>query len=146
MTQQWHNPQGFTLRDTGRKVPGFPPWRKRTLYEYRADPDEPLTFQFCDHGFVRPDRHGVTDMGSVPEAAQLIVPKDLHLPSFILHDSACRENGLYFSASLDGHYVFCPMPSNRVHRLLGDTLRAAGYTKRAGLVWAFVRTFGPRWK
>ena len=145
MTQQWINEFPCPLSDTGRKVKGFPPWRKRSLYEYKADPGAPLTFQFCDHGYVRPNKHFETDMGSIPEAAQLLIPKDLHNPSFVLHDSACIEHGLYFSASYDGVYTFCHMPSWRVHRLLRESLSAAGFTCRARLVWFAVRTFGPRW-
>jgi hypothetical protein len=134
----WHNPAGFTLRDTLRKVNGFPPWRKRTLYEYQADAQHPLTVQFAEHGFVRPDRHGFTDMGSVPEVAQLVVPKDLHLASFIIHDSGYREHGLYVSSTLDGLYTFAPLSRARVDRLLREMLRAAGYPHRARLVWAAV--------
>ena len=141
----WHNAQGFTLRDTGRKVRGFPPWRKRTLYEYTADADAPLTLQIGRKCFIRPDRHGETDMGSVPEAAQLVIAKDLHLPSFILHDSAYRERKLYFSASLHGEYVAAPITRYRADWLLGVGFTAAGYPIRGRIVMFFVRAFGVRW-
>ena len=141
----WHNPYGFHLRDTGDKVPGFPPWRRRTLYEYTAGEHFPMTLQLADTVFVRPDRHGFTDMGSVPEVAQLIVPKDLHNPSFILHDSAYREHGLYFSRTLRGDYSFEPVRRQFADAMLGRGLYAAGYTIRARLVYRAVRMFGPRW-
>ena len=136
MNQQWHNEYGFELVDTGLKVRGFPPWRKRTRYKYRVDPVQPITFQFADHGFVRPAPHGFTDLGSVPELAQLLVPKDLHNPSFIIHDSGCRNHGLYFSGTLHGVYTFAPMPSRRIHALLRECLVAAGHKYRARIVWA----------
>jgi hypothetical protein len=140
----WHNPGGFALRDTLRKVPGFPPWRRRTLYEYTADADAPLTFEI-NGIFVRPDRHGETDMGSVPELLQaLFCPKDLHNPSFIVHDSACREKGLYFASQHEGPYVFCPISSRRAALLLGQCLYAAGYPWRAPVVYRAVRRFGPQ--
>ena len=141
---KWINPKGFILRDTLTKVPGFPPWRKRTLYEYTADHFKPLTFRLGGI-FIQPDRHGYTDMGSVPEMLQfLFCPKDLHNPSFILHDSACDHHGLYFASRLQGPYTFCPISSRRAARLLGQCLWAAGYTRRAPLVYRAVRRFGPQ--
>ena len=142
----WHNPYGFTLRDTGRKTQGWPSYRRRTVYEYTADPCKPMTFQFSEHGFVQPDRHCDTDLGSVPEIAQAIIPKDLHNPSFLLHDSACVYFGLYFSSHLEGPYTFCQIPSARVHLLLGQCLYAAGYVRRAAVVYRCCRRFGPRWE
>ena len=142
----WHNEYGFTLRDTGRKARGCPPWRKRTIYEYTADHDAPLTYQFCNHGYLRPDKHGFTDLGSVPEILQLIIAKDLHNPSFIVHDSGCIYRGLWFSASLYGTYTFCPMGSRRMHELLDDMLTKAGYTRRGALAESGCRAFGPRWR
>jgi len=141
----WHNEFCFRLDDTGTKVPGFPPWRRRTLYEYTADPHTPLTLQLSERLFVRPDKHGFTDMGSVPELAQLVIPKDLHNPSFIVHDSACREHGLYFSSTLNGEYVFCEISSVRASEILGRGLYAAGYRYRAHLAYRAVRRFGPHW-
>jgi len=140
--QTWHNPTGYVLRDTGRKCPGFPPWRRRTLYEYTADTLTPATFQFSRLGFVRPDRHGFTDMGSVPELAQLIVPKDLHIISFIIHDSGYREKGLYFSSTLNGVYTFALMRRDQVDKLLRWMLESAGYWARGPLVWAAVKAGG----
>lgn len=141
---EWINPGGFVLRDTLTKVPGFPPWRRRNLYEYAADPVAPMTFRLGSV-FIRPDRHGLTDMGSVPEMLQyLFCPKDLHNPSFILHDSACREHGLYFASQFPGPYTFCPISSVRAAGLLGQCLYAAGYTRRAQIVYRAVRRFGPQ--
>ena len=145
MKQSWHNEFPIDMADTGRKVSRFPPWRKRTLYAYTEDPDRPMTFRFSRDGFVRPAPHLETDMGSIPPLAQLAIPKDLHNPSFILHDSGCHEHGLYFSGTLYGVYTFAPMTSRRVHALLRQCLVAAGHKYRARIVWAAVRAFGPRW-
>lgn len=143
----WINESGFTMRDTLRKVPGFPPWRKRALYEFTLDPVAPLTFHLPPHIFIQPDRHGFTDMGSIPELAQLLfAPKDLHNPSFILHDNVCDYKGLYFAVRLTGPYTFCPMSSAAGARLLGQCLYAAGYTRRAPLIYRAVRRFGPQFE
>jgi hypothetical protein len=141
---KWFNEFPCPLYDTGKKVPGFPPWRKRTLYEYRANDDAPMTFHIQPDIYIRPDRHGFTDMGSVPEFIQLIIPKDLHNPSFVLHDSGCREHGLYFSKRYEGPYTFSPMSSRALAKLLGQGLYAAGYTIRARHVYRAVRRFGPQ--
>jgi hypothetical protein len=142
---EWINPGGFILRDTLTKVPGWPPWRKRTLYEYTADECGPMTFHAGHRLFIRPDRHGYTDLGSVPELLQWFgFSKDLHNPSFIMHDSACREHGLYFAYCVLGPYTFCPMSSASAARLLGQCLHAAGYPHRARMIAAAVRRFGPQ--
>ena len=138
---RWHNAFPVPLKDTGHKVPGWPRWRRRTLYEYTAA-RAPMTF-FYMGVFIRPDRHGFTDLGSVPELLQLIVPKDLHCPSFILHDSACREHALYFAHRLDGPYEQRRVHSDDAARFLGAGLYAAGFTCRARLVERLVARFGP---
>ena len=149
MKPRWHNEFPFPVSATGRKVDGFPPWRKRELYEYTAHRSHPATFQFASKGYVRPDRHFFTDAASVPEAAQLIVPKDLHWPSFVLHDSGYLKDhnghqghGLWFSSTLDGEYVWHPVTREEVDRLLRWSLDAAGYPHRARLVWLAVRAGG----
>jgi len=146
MTPRWINEWAFSLRDTGRKVPGFPCWRRRTEYEYTTDEYSPATFQCAPDVFVRPDRHGYTDMGSVPELLQLMVPKDLHLPSFILHDSACREGGLYYASNYLGPYKFRGVSSREAARLLGLSLSASGYPMRGPMVRAAVWLFGPHFR
>ena len=140
----WINAFPIDLRDTGRKTGGFPWYRKRTLYEYTADPCNPPTFCVEPHTFIQPDKHFFTDMGSVPEALQAIVPKDLHLPSFILHDSACGHKGLWYADALQGPYIFRRISSREAARLLGMSLYAAGYRYRADLVYRAVRRFGPQ--
>jgi len=140
----WHNEFGFDLRDTGRKRKGFL-WHLRTVYEYTADPDHPMTLQVSECCFVRPDTHGYTDLGSVPEPIQIVIPKDLHNPSFVIHDSACREHKLYFSSTLNGVYAGCYISSGSAAELLGKGLYAAGYKIRAYEAYHAVRRFGPQW-
>lgn len=140
----WINPNGFTLRLTGKLIPGFPPWRRRVEYEFRLSRTRPLTYFSDDGRYIQPDRHGCTDMGSVPEFVQGVVPKDSALRSFILHDSGCRERGLYFAATLAGPYTFLSMPSPEVHAMLRQGVTAERGPWLARSVWCAVRTFGPR--
>jgi hypothetical protein len=140
------NPHGILFRPTGRFVRGFPPWRRRPEFEFHLDPDYPLTLR-CDPGgyYVQPDRHGLTDFGSVPEPLQGLVNSTYAPASFVFHDSGCREGGLYFSRHIEGPYTFCPMESASVHRLLRLCVRAERRNPvAAAVIWAAVRVMGPR--
>jgi len=136
--------KGYTLRHVGFK-PGWPRWHQRAQYEFDLDWKNPLTYRKADRVFIQPDRHGFTDMGSIPEPVQLIIPKDRFLASFIIHDSACRERGLYFGSCPVSPFVFAPISSIRAHSLLREMILAEGGAPwQARLVWAAVRAFGPR--
>ena len=141
----WINRYGYTLVKTGESR-GFLWWR-RTEYEFTLDPDAPMTFAHAEGCYIQPDRHGWTDMGSIPEPLQVLIPKDRYLDSYILHDSACREKGLYFSSTLAGPFVFAPMDSKAVHRLLHECILAEGGGRlEAWLIYRAVRRFGPRFR
>jgi len=134
------------LDDTGVRIPGWPPWRRRPLYEYNKAGATPVTLQLASDLFVRSDRHFYTDLGSVPELGQLVVPKDLHNPSYVLHDSSCLFYGLYFSTTENGEYVFHAISSEAAAKILALGFYAAGYTLRCRLVHRLVRRLGPQWK
>jgi len=141
----WHNDKpeyGFTLTDVGYSTAG------RKIYEYQADPEHPMTLQTGHACFVRPDRHGFTDLGSVPWFGRWLIPVALHPASFILHDSPCHEgenHQLYFASQFEGPYRACYISSGSAVRLLGQGLYAAGYTKRAHVAYHAVKRFGPQW-
>jgi len=144
MQPQWINEYGFTLRDTGEKIPGWFPWSGKTIYEYTANPEKPMIlYDGCE--FIQTDWHFLTDLASVPKLLQPIFPKDLHNPSSCLHDDACEHKGLYFSNSLDGPYVYRRISSWHAAELYGLGLRLAGRTVRAH-AYILVGTLGPHWK
>jgi len=151
------NPTGYTLRPTGAWEPGMGylfglgalwGWRrKRRQYEVMLDPVTPLTLRVSPcNCYCRPDRHGFTDLGSIPEVVESLIPRNCHEPGFLIHDSACREHGLYFSREYDGPYTFCPVNSDTTHRLLGLTVRAlGGWPPTQWAIYNAVRRFGPQW-
>ena len=151
------NPTGYTLRPTGKWAPGAGYLigltaivglrRKRKEYEFTLDARNPLTWQDSSMAcYVRPDRHGITDLGSIPEQLEPIVCRSSFEASFIVHDSACREHCLYFSGTFDGAYVKCEVNSDRAHRLLRDMVQAEGGSwVTAWAICRMVRRFGPRW-
>ena len=150
------NPTGYTLRPTGKWEPGAGYLfgltalvgirRRRKQYEFTLDPQAPLTFSRQVGLYIRPDRHGLTDLGTIPEQVEAIISRSRFEASFIMHDSACRERGLYFSSTFDGPYVFCAISSDDAHRLLRRCIVAeGGWRITAALVHRLVARFGPRW-
>jgi len=154
---QWLNPTGYVLHPTGKWEPGMGylfglgalvGWRrKRRQYEFRLDPVAPLTFEHPNGFYVQPDRHGFTDLGSIPEILEPFVHRTSYEPSFLLHDSACREHGLYFSSQVEGPFVFCEIGSDAAHRLLRMTTRAEGaWRQMSWAIYQAVYRFGPQWE
>ena len=151
------NPTGYILRPMGTWEPGAGYLfgltalvglrRKRKQYEFTLDPVAPLTFRHPDGCFIQPDRHGLTDLASIPIQLEPVAgARNQYEPSVLVHDSVCREHGLYFSPQLEGPFTFSPVSSPDAHRLLRLCLRAEGaWVTTAGTWWGFVRTFGPRW-
>lgn len=122
--------------------------RKRRQYEFTLDRVRPLTLCLYPGGwYCQPDRHGLTDLGSVPEVAESLLPRNCYEPGFIVHDSACRERGLYFASQIEGPYTFCPIDSDAAHRLLGLTVRSMGaWPATQAAIYRAVRHFGPQWE
>ena len=141
----WHNDKpeyGFMLTETGYSDSGRP------IYEYHADAEHPMTLQTSPACFVRPDRHGFTDLGSIPRFARWIIPVALHPASFILHDSPCRvgeNHQLYFASKIEGPYRECSISYGSAAKLLGKGLAAAGFPKRARIAYHLVKRYGPKW-
>jgi len=140
----WHNPWGYEIRDTGkrRRV-----WTlRRTIYRVTLDADAPTTLQLAERTFVRFGREPFeSDKGTVPYPVEWLIPRDLHTPTWFMHDYACDTHGLWFSSQLNGHYTFCQISSPRAHWIMGVGLTAAGFPVRGAKAWAVVRMFGPRW-
>ena len=91
---------GYTLIDAGTKRELF---GAIPQYEFTLDATQPLMWQgevAGLWGYWQPDRHGRTDLGSVPVPLQAIpgLGKDRFRAAYIFHDSACREGCLYRSA------------------------------------------------
>ena len=137
---EWHHEYGYTRRDTGQVECGH------AVFEFTLDADAPMTLQLGPACFVQPDRHGYSNGGNVPWIAELLVPSDLHWPSWIIHDSACREHCLYFAGRLAGPYHREPITSLHAARIMRAGLYAAGHEWRGSLAYHAVRLLGPRWR
>ena len=150
------NPNGYTLRPTGQWEPGagyllgltaLIGWRrKRRQYEFTLDPEAPLTYSPSVGVYIQPDRHGITDMASIPEQLEAFLARSRYLPSSLLHDGACREHCLYYATTYDGPYSACPVTSEYTHRLFRDCVLAEGASRiTAALMYWAVSRWGPDW-
>jgi len=150
MDGEWINPRGYSLRFCHRE---FWPWRnvpsmyRKSIWEFQLNLDTPLTFRHPDGFLLQPDRHRAqTDLGSIPPPLRSLFPQDEFVRSYILHDSACRDHGLYLSYAQGSPFVLHEMESARVHEIMRESILADGGTKaRARVIWGAVRAFGPRW-
>ena len=133
------------------------PFKNRRLYEFDLNPDTPLTYHDHNGLFWQPDRHYITDLGSVPALVQWLpyprISKDgtFVLP-FLIHDSAYQApedggRGLYVSELFQGPYRWRPMTRLEADRMLEQMVRAVGgRCVESALIYRAVRMFGPRWR
>jgi len=156
MSARWINPGGYVLRPTGTWEPGagylfgltalFGIRRRRRQYEFTLYREHPLTFTPEVGVYIRPDRHGLTDLGSIPEQLEPLFPRNQYEAGYIMHDSACREHGLYFSSHFDGPYTFGQISSRKAAQILKLCTRAEGANRlQAHLIYRAVDRFGPQW-
>lgn len=66
----------------------------KAIYDFRNNPDDPLTFHCPDGTEIQPDRHMESDQGSVPALIQWLVQKDAY-DGFYPHDSGYEFRGLW---------------------------------------------------
>ena len=123
----------------------------RDLFEFALDPVHPLTYR-DGHGYDwQPDRHFLTDRGSIPACVAWLPGYSRNRLAFLFHDSAYNQvdghgHGLY--SRLDGaaHYLFQPMTRARADGMMREMLVAEGLRRTAArAIWCAMRAFGPRW-
>lgn len=138
---EWFNPGGYKLVKIADKRVFL--WITKAIYEFTLDEHNPLTFLHPGVGFIQPDRHVKTDMGSIPVPLQVFWPKDRFLLSYLLHDSAYRHGGLYFSDERYRGYSFVKMEREEVDDLLRYTIKAEGGSRfTRNMIWRGVRIGG----
>ena len=125
-------------------------WQK-PIREFRLNLAAPLTYVDDAGTKWQPDRHFLTDWGSIPRVCQLMPGYDRErFVGFLLHDSMCIDHGaghgLWCKPQGAHEYHFEAIPSRQAHACLEPMLLADG--ARPSLAWAIaraVRWFGPRW-
>ena len=125
-------------------------WKRLTytaLYEFENDLLDPWTYHHPCGYSVRPDRHFVTDMGSIPKILQGLIPvlfsKDLWLGDFCLHDSGYKHGGLWFAKHDPLVFTFSKMARSAVDEMLDITIHASGGgCISSAPIWAGVRLGG----
>jgi hypothetical protein len=134
------NREGYTLRKTG-DVPYLYVLRK-AVYDFRLSVVHPLTY---DDGtrLIQPDRHFVTDMGSVPLMLQPLIPKDRFLLSYIFHDSCYKHHGYWARSKHDGaRWGFVPCQREDADLMLREMAHSEGGCVSNWVVWLGVRLGG----
>jgi hypothetical protein len=124
MKPRFLNPKGYYIRrhHTERTCLVF----RKTIFEFEADADFPITYQDERGDLWRTDRHYLTDWGSIPVIVQPIICKDAY-DGYLFHDSAYLHHGLWrwpFD-SLEG-FAFEPMRREDVDNLLYQMMLTQG--------------------
>ena len=121
---EWRNESSAHLANAKRPT-GY--WHPR-LYEFTASLEWPLTYIDACECSWQPDRHFLTDMGSIPRIVQGLpgLGKDDRLCSYLLHDSAYVHGGLWRSPCTTFGYSFHALTKAEADRLLYYMLRAEG--------------------
>lgn len=117
----------------------------KAIYEFTLNSRFPLTLKFIDGFYYRPNKHFFTDQGSVPRLVQFFVPKDRFLLSFIMHDSAYKDGGLWKCKEYDGEYKFYKMTRSESDYFLQQMILlepTPGGLPSALTVWIGVRLGG----
>ena len=133
----WLYPDGYTLTPVEDGVPWWLRWARARRYRVKLDADCPLTYIGTDGLAYQPNRSYMTDMGSIPQALQTLLPKDSFLASFLLHDSGYTFGGHW----IEGEFI--PLPRSRVDWLLRECVLAEGGGPAiAQAIWLAVRACG----
>lgn len=140
-TPHFHNPDGYSLR----MIPGT---RK---FEFTLSPIAPLTWVDESGREWQPDRHYVTDLGSIPRIVSWVPGYEPSRLAFLFHDSAYvpvpgRGHGLYARMNDFHHAAFASLTRAQADDLMRQMLISEGVRSSAArVIWAAVRAFGPRW-
>lgn len=139
---RFENPRGFDLGKLRDERRGFI-LAPLTIWEFRLDPEHPLTYITKQGLRIQPDRHvAETDMGSIPAILQPWISPSRFLLSYLFHDSAYHHHGLYVLVHRHG-YVYDPMTRKAADQLLREMIRVEGGTRtRANIIYWAVRLCG----
>lgn len=140
------NIEGYTCPKVLDKPQGLFGWGvPKAIYQFDLDKKNPLTLHYIDGLYYRPNKHFLTDQGSVPRFAQTFIPKDRFLLSFLFHDSAYIDGGLWVCGTYDGEYKFVEMTRAEIDSMLYHMIRlepCPGGCVSSSVVWIGVRLGG----
>ena len=134
--------RGRFINPTGYRLVKLPSEDDTALYEFTLELKYPLHFACDDGRFFQPDKHEITDMGSIPPFVQAFLPKDRCLLTWIIHDSGYAKGGLYV-AYREKQYTFLPMRRHELDNFMLAGMEAEGLDQtRRQLAYRMVRWFG----
>ena len=133
----WEHTGGYTLRKIrDRRYL----WTTVAVYECRLMRVMPLTFVDKHGNRWRTRTEFETDMGSIPLTAQMIIPKDRGLLSYLMHDDACITGRLWCRESGNASWQEVKMSRSDRDNHLYECLLAEGINRiQARAVWLGIR-------
>lgn len=138
------NPDGYREHKVG-DIPYLWLFTKTVFYvEMR---EHPLIFKRLNGIWYKTKGTFYSDHGTIPLTAQPFLPKDRFLLSYLIHDSACIQHGLWISRDKGKSWGFEFMLSSEVHDLLGEMVRAEDANLvQFHAVHKSTSTMGPKWE
>lgn len=110
-------------------------WWSRTRYEFRLPSSDPLTYR---RGTIaaQPDRHFISDAGSIPWLVQAIpaLQKDRYWRAYGFHDSAYRNHCWYVRSRGDHAFQRRALTRGQADLWLREMLLAEGASEVTALV------------
>lgn len=132
------NPFGYRIAHIGNK--GL---MRKAVFDFTLDDFAPLTYMRYNGELVRPDRHFVTDKGSIPVCLRWLIPSDTYERPYLFHDSAYLHHGLWFQSPFGHEFIFKPMSMDEANRLLSEMMDSEGaWRLTRNTVFKAVKWFG----
>lgn len=104
-------------------------WKRVPLFEFFNDPSDPLTYTEGNIQY-QPDRHFITDGGSIPPPlwdSPFVSLGPWDFPrAYPFHDSGFTYGGLYVRFAGEYRFTFTLMGRTKLNRLLCRMIRADG--------------------
>jgi len=99
-------------------------WRTKELFDFQLDAQNPVIWVRPDGTWIMPDRHFVTDGGSLPPFIEWVsgITREKHKPAFYFHDSGAKHGGFWVSTDGGNTWRFVVMTRRQVDAVLQEIL------------------------
>ena len=115
-----------------------------TVWEFTNDADDPLTIHCRGGWLLRPDRHFLTDGGSIPRILRWVYDAWCFVRAFLFHDSGYESRGVWVAHELAREqWAFRHMTRQALDLLLRRLVPLDGGSLwDARIIYRAVRMFG----
>lgn len=122
----------------------FRPFLGSEVYDFHLSPTRPLTFIWPDGRRWQPNRNMISDKGSVPPVAQLVVGGEDHFElGYWFHDSGYNFHGVYEAEKGSDEFRFRVASRSEIDAALQTMVQVeGGWFATARAIYRAVRLFG----